>query len=134
MKGFNKPYSEVVAVKTLKGVLGIITCRIATGGWPHFRLTFSGFVEKALIKDLLKECTKMSTLDHPNVLTLMGVCLDGGPAPFLVMPFMFNGSLLSYLKRERDNLILPPEREADSSSVGFCIIRTHYSITTAIHR
>ena len=61
----------------------------------------------------------MSTLDHPNVLTLMGVCLDGGPAPFLVMPFMFNGSLLSYLKKERDNLVLPPEREADSSSVGF---------------
>ena len=99
-KGFNKPYSEVVAVKTLKGVLCIITCRIATGGWPHFRLTFSGFVEKALIKDLLKECTKMSTLDHPNVLTLMGVCLDGGPAPFIVMPFMFNGSLISYLKKE----------------------------------
>ena len=57
----------------------------------------------------------MSTLNHPNVLTLMGVCLDGGPAPFLVMPFMFNGSLLSYLKKERENLVLPPERETDVS-------------------
>ena len=63
----------------------------------------------------------MSTLDHPNVLTLMGVCLDGGPTPFIVMPFMFNGSLLSYLKKERDNLILPPEREADSTTVSFIL-------------
>ena len=64
----------------------------------------------------------MSTLNHPNVLTLMGVCLDGGPAPFLVMPFMFNGSLLSYLKKERDNLVLPPERETDVSFT-VCIVR-----------
>ena len=69
----------------------------------------------------------MSTLNHPNVLTLMGVCLDGGPAPFLVMPFMFNGSLLSYLKKERDNLILPPEKEADSTIVSFTVSIVHKS-------
>ena len=53
----------------------------------------------------------MSEFDHPNVLTLIGVCLDGGPAPLLVMPFMFNGSLLSYLKKKRDELVLPPEHD-----------------------
>ena len=60
----------------------------------------------------------MSSLDHPNVLTLIGVCVDGGPAPYVVMPFMFNGSLLSYLKKERDNLVLPPEQEMDSNAVS----------------
>lgn len=50
----------------------------------------------------------MHELDHPNVLRLSGVCLDGGPAPYIIMPFMANGSLLSYLKEERDNLILDP--------------------------
>ena len=55
-----------------------------------------------LIHNLLNECTKMLKFDHPNVLTLTGVCLDGGPTPYVVMPFMFNGSLLSYLKRERE--------------------------------
>ena len=48
----------------------------------------------------------MLEFDHPNVLTLIGVCLDGGHTPYLVMPFMFNGSLLSYLKKERDSLVL----------------------------
>ncbi len=62
------------------------------------------------MKTLLEECTKMSSLDHPNVLTVIGVCLDGGPAPYIVMPFMFNGSLLSHLKKERENLVILPEQ------------------------
>ena len=50
----------------------------------------------------------MYDFDHPNVLKLTGVCLDGGPAPYIIMPFMENGSLLSYLKKERDSLVLEP--------------------------
>ena len=65
------------------------------------------------MKNLLLETNKMSTFDHPNVLGILGVCLDGGPAPFIVMPFMFNGSLLSYLKKHRDDLVLPPKEETD---------------------
>ena len=48
----------------------------------------------------------MHELDHPNVLKLIGVCLDGGPAPYIIMPFMNNGSLLSHLKAERENIVL----------------------------
>ena len=50
----------------------------------------------------------MHEFDHPNVLKLVGVCLDGGPAPYIVMPFMANGSLSSYLKEERETLLLDP--------------------------
>ena len=64
------------------------------------------FIQEELISDLLKECVKMQQCDHPNVLKLIGVCLDGGPAPYIVMPFMPNGSLLSYLKKERETIIL----------------------------
>ena len=49
----------------------------------------------------------MKHFDHPNVLHLIGVCLDAGPAPYVVMPYMANGSLLHYLKKERNNLVLP---------------------------
>ena len=62
---------------------------------------------------MLKECSKMSKFDHPNVLTLSGVCLDGGPAPFIIMPFMVNGSLLAYLKKNRLALIVSSENEDD---------------------
>ena len=70
------------------------------------------------MRDLLKECTKMSTLDHPNVLTLIGVCVDGGPAPYIVMPFMFNGSLLAHLKKERENLVIPPDQQEERDTVS----------------
>ena len=53
----------------------------------------------------------MSKFDHPNVLTLSGVCLDGGPAPFIIMPFMTNGSLLAHLKKNRATLVI---RSCDS--------------------
>ena len=68
-----------------------------------------GFIQKELVEDLLRECTRMYKFEHPNVLKLSGLCLDGGPAPYIIMPFMANGSLLSYLKEERDVLVLNPD-------------------------
>lgn len=64
-----------------------------------------------MVKELLQECVKMYEFNHPNVLTLTGVCLDGGTAPYIVMPFMANGSLLSYLKKHRSTLVVSPENE-----------------------
>ena len=78
----------------------------------------TGFVHKELIKDLLKECTKMHKFDHPNVLKLSGVCLDGGPAPYIIMPFMENGSLLSHLKEERETVVLDPESTRSKDTVS----------------
>ena len=66
-----------------------------------------GFHDDAQIKEILKECAKMINFKHPNVLPLIGVCLDGGPAPFIIMPFMSNGSLLSHLRKFRKELLLP---------------------------
>ena len=82
----------------------------------------SGFFNKYLVDELLKECLKMQQFDHPNVLTLTGVCLDGGPTPFLVMPFMANGSLVSYLRKERHNLVISTSSwtSADDSEEIVC--------------
>ena len=55
----------------------------------------------------------MSRFKHAHVMGLIGVCLDGGPAPLVIMPFMANGSLLNYLKMERDNLIVTNENDED---------------------
>ena len=48
----------------------------------------------------------MKSFNHPNVLTLIGVCIELGPAPYIIMPFMARGSLLDYLKKERPTLVL----------------------------
>ena len=67
--------------------------------------------------ELLEECVKMHEFDHPNVLRMIGVCLDGGPAPYIIMPYMANGSLLSYLKEERASLILDPDSASPDEAV-----------------
>ena len=61
----------------------------------------------------MEESLKMSSFDHPNVLSLVGVCLDLGQTPLIVMPFMARGSLLSYLKKERPNLTIAENSDDD---------------------
>ena len=81
------------------------TCAILCMHEVNFKL---GFLSEDHVEDLLKECTKMQEFDHPNILKLIGVCLNGGPAPYIIMPFMTNGSLLSYIKENRDSLVVDP--------------------------
>ena len=49
----------------------------------------------------------MYGFEHPHVLSIIGVCVDAGPTPYIVMPFMANGSLLVYIKKEKVNLVVP---------------------------
>ena len=58
------------------------------------------------VEGMITEITKMKEFNHPNVMSLIGVCVDAGSGVSIVMPFMENGSLLDYLRRERDNLYL----------------------------
>ena len=60
----------------------------------------------------------MSNFSHSNVLTLRGVCLDRGTVPYLVMPFMANGSLLAYLKKNRETLIVICDNKGDDDDVS----------------
>ena len=52
----------------------------------------------------LNECVLMKKLNHPNVLPLLGICIESDHAsgsPFMILPFMINGDLKSYLKSKR---------------------------------
>ncbi len=56
------------------------------------------------MKGFLMESALMSTFDHPHVLGLVGICLDSEKrSPYLVLPFMENGDLKSYLRDLRGN-------------------------------
>ena len=61
----------------------------------------------------VEESLKMSRFQHTHVMGLIGVCLDAGPAPYIIMPYMANGSLLKYLKRERRSIVLPENADED---------------------
>ena len=71
----------------------------------------------------------MIDLEHPHVLNIIGVCLDAGPAPYIVVPFMANGNLLTYIKGEKDNLVFPDHSMADSEPVSIlALMLLHISI------
>ena len=61
----------------------------------------------------VEESLKMSHFKHSHVMGLIGVCLDAGSAPYIIMPYMGNGSLLKYLKRERKNIVLTEHSDED---------------------
>ena len=75
----------------------------------------------------MKEVTTMLSFDHPNVMSLIGLCLDTG-VPLIIMPFMANGSVLDYVKSHRDDLHFTSDSgEETAAKVLECIVyRQHY--------
>lgn len=61
----------------------------------------------------------MHKFDHPNVISLIGLCLSAGPSPCIILPFMENGSLLSYVKNNRAILHTNSNTETEIVSESF---------------
>ena len=66
------------------------------------------------VSRLSKEIKLMVSFNHPNVMTLRGVCLDQ-ENPLLIMPFMTNGNLLAYVRQNKNTLMF--DNEADPQMV-----------------
>ena len=81
------------------------------------------------VDKFVEESLKMSRFKHAHVMGLIGVCLDAGSAPYIIMPYMANGSLLKYLKRERNNIVLLDEVDEDEvSKITFSPNVSYYSL------
>ena len=81
-----------------------------------FREVMNLFSDPGALKELWEEGLKMlKMLDHPHIMCLIGICKDG-PTPGIIMPFMENGSLLSYVKKERD-LVVPTDTLMEETKV-----------------
>ena len=55
----------------------------------------------------------MSKFKHSHVMGLIGVCLDAGSAPYIIMPYMANGSLLKWLKGGRKFIVVLDDTDKD---------------------
>ncbi|XP_067831204.1 tyrosine-protein kinase receptor UFO-like [Heptranchias perlo] len=58
------------------------------------------------MEDFLREAVCMKEFDHPNVMRLLGVCLqnhenEGFPSPVVILPYMKHGDLHSFLLYSR---------------------------------
>ena len=87
-----------VAVKTIKCVLLKFSCIT-----QFILLLFIAF-SSSTAEDFIKECNISKKFDHPNVLSLIGVCIiPKESVPLMVMPFMHHGDVKSFLKSKRGN-------------------------------
>ena len=71
------------------------------------------------VSKIVDEVLLMEQFRHPNVMTLVGVCVsseNSALGPSIVMPFMIHGSLLEFLRgRGKEQLTIPDS--ADSVQV-----------------
>ena len=79
-------------------------------------MPLSGSFNRDDTEDLIRESVLMFKFDHPNIISLIGLCLDAGPSPYIILPFMENGSLLSYIKKNR--AILRTNIDTEDEIVG----------------
>ena len=58
------------------------------------------------MQNFIEECMLTSKLDHPNVLSLIGVSINPEDATLhMIMPFMDHGDVKSFLKSKRGDVI-----------------------------
>ena len=60
----------------------------------------------------------MLSFDHPNVMSLIGVCFDE-EIPLIIMPYMLNGSVLGFVKQKRNELHLDRQTKQEKVSNDF---------------
>ena len=71
-----------------------------------------GFLDPSDVANILNKCVKMRAFVHPHVMGILGISLDE-QAPYIVMLFMANGSLHSYLRKHRAELPISEDEDID---------------------
>ncbi|KAI8815735.1 uncharacterized protein EV422DRAFT_346859 [Fimicolochytrium jonesii] len=64
----------------------------------------SGFESNKQKKAFIAEVEVWYKLRHPNIMLLLGAC-PSAPQPFMIMPFMENGTLLSYSEKHPEQTL-----------------------------
>ena len=109
---------HIVAVKTLKGTdycdklpVNRVVCMAEHTHGLSATPICTGLFTPNDVQQMMQEVVKMQDFEHPRVMSLLGVCLDSGVG--IVIPFMANGSVLNYIKREKATLLLSEEAEPE---------------------
>ncbi len=104
---------KLVAVKTLKGNFNMAQWTPSIYYYFIFVCNSLGQFSQTDVDSLMEETIRMKQFNHSNVLGLLGVCVDAGSAPYVVLPYMANGSLLDWLKRERSRIVLTKDEPTE---------------------
>ena len=71
----------------------------------HNYVMYVDYSSMEVLESFIHESVVMKKFDHPNVLHILGVGLDpDNGLPFIILPFMANGNLQTYLKSKRKKI------------------------------
>ena len=90
----------------------------------------TGFFGITDIQKMMEEIVIMQQFNHNNVLRLLGVVVVGLSGPSIVMPFMANGNLSSYLRKNQETVILPNTADTDTVRMYAIITFTYLTLSS----
>ena len=68
----------------------------------HFDVAISDYNSLEKLKSFIRESAVMKNFHHPNVLQVLGISLETeNRLPYIILPFMANGDLRTFLKNKR---------------------------------
>ena len=95
-----------------------------------FLLTLIALFSTNDLQMLAKEVSTMLSFEHTNVMSLIGVCIDG-EMPLLIIPFMSNGSVLDFIKRRKVEFLLTSKAtQQEVSSIIYNIVMLVHILTS----
>ena len=81
----------------------IIILRATSLVLTYIIILYNYYTAGSNVEDFISECVLMKDFDHPNILGLMGIYFnDNTGLPLIVLPFMANGDLKTFLHSKRD--------------------------------
>ena len=76
------------------------------------------------LRSFLEESLIMKDFKHRHVLSLLGVCFNTPDhSPYIILPFMANGSVKTYLRAKR----VHPTNFDDCPDVSMCVVLYHHT-------
>eukprot|EP00731_Ephydatia_muelleri_P006613 Em0003g861a len=87
--------------------------------------TVKEFYSRSDVEQFFNECYRMKAFKHPNVVELIGMCLDSPDGfPLMILPLYPNGNLKAYLQKRRGFspfMTTLPEGLSTSNLVAMCL-------------
>ncbi|KAL5502830.1 hypothetical protein EMCRGX_G009665 [Ephydatia muelleri] len=88
-----------------EGAFGIVYGATIHSGWEHEAVavkTVKELYSRSDVEQFFEECCRMKAFKHPNVVELIGMCLDSPDGfPLMILPLYPNGNLKLYLQEKR---------------------------------